>query len=147
MKIKTDNKIPRPSPQRPFPFPNSGSQGSIKPGGPHIGKTPLPKQPDLGQIKPGGPDWGKPQLPKPPELGEIKPGGPDWGKPQLPKPPDLGEIKPGGPFITDQKLPQTSPPDHFFSRPTDKSTISPEAGKPDAKLSPALLNGLSTNFQ
>lgn len=126
MKIKTDNKIPRPSPQRPFPFPNSGSQGSIKPGGPHIGKTPLPKPSDLGQIKPGGPDWGKPQLPKPPELGEIKP---------------------GGPFITDQKLPQTSPPDHFFSRPTDQSTISPEAGKPDAKLSPALLNGLSANFQ
>ena len=53
MKLKTDNKIPRPSPQRPFPFPNSGSQGSIKPGGPHVGKTPLPKKPDLGQIKPG----------------------------------------------------------------------------------------------
>ena len=126
MKLKTDNKIPRPSPQRPFPFPNSGSQGSIKPGGPHVGKTPLPKKPDLGQIKPGGPDW---------------------GKPQLPKPPDLGEIKPGGPFITDQKLPQTPPPDHFFSRPTDKSSISPEAGKPDAKLNPALLEGLSANFQ
>lgn len=84
---KTSNKIPRPSPQRPWPFPNRTERlDSVKPGGPHKIDRPI-----ISDIKPGGPF----KIDRP-IISDVKPGGPH----KIDRP-IISDIRPGGPLVLD----------------------------------------------